>query len=412
MHPLFRVVFLSTSIVSSSAYHINPITDIGQKRCRKHGKSFHRGVFSWSVSALEHEASDGNKDGDEVMMPTPYPLDSVDALDALVRRDEITKLSKSKSNLQGTLQVLWHAGCYVLAARLYPYSPLISTVAMSFVGSFFFHGFHETVHRTAFKSKLLNDIVAHMFGFLCGRPAIHYRYYHWQHHRYTGNPKLDSELQAGSFLDLPVDTILGYFWYLSGIPFWIDAASTLWRHSTRGKCPELYLKEKPVTQQRQVIREARVYLGLYLIIGALSFLPRYGFIREFIMTYWIIPAVVGQPFLRFYLLAEHRGRIESPLIYENTRTIKGTNRLYRKLAWNMPYHTEHHAWPSVPFWKLPEAHQLLVDSSESSTPTNRVYEVFGKGEMVSSPNDKHYLHQGYLAFNFRFIKNLWTKNDR
>ena len=67
---------------------------------------------------------------------------------------------------------------------------------------------------------------------------------------------------------------------------------------------------------------------------------------------WIVPALLGQPFLRLYLLAEH-GRC--PLVanmLENTRTTL-TNWLVRKLAWNMPYHAEHHAYPGVPFHQLP-----------------------------------------------------------
>lgn len=35
--------------------------------------------------------------------------------------------------------------------------------------------------------------------------------------------------------------------------------------------------------------------------------------------------------------------------------------LYKKLAWYMPYHVEHHAWPNVPFHKLQAAHELVKD---------------------------------------------------
>ncbi|QMU57956.1 MAG: hypothetical protein GKR98_06935 [Boseongicola sp.] len=31
------------------------------------------------------------------------------------------------------------------------------------------------------------------------------------------------------------------------------------------------------------------------------------------------------------------------------------------LAWNMPYHAEHHAYPQVPFYKLPELHELTAE---------------------------------------------------
>jgi len=29
--------------------------------------------------------------------------------------------------------------------------------------------------------------------------------------------------------------------------------------------------------------------------------------------------------------------------------------------WNMPYHAEHHAYPGVPFHRLPELHETIKD---------------------------------------------------
>ncbi|NCW05282.1 MAG: hypothetical protein EBW32_13970 [Rhodobacteraceae bacterium] len=43
----------------------------------------------------------------------------------------------------------------------------------------------------------------------------------------------------------------------------------------------------------------------------------------------------------------------------NTRTTL-TTRVVRFLAWNMPYHAEHHAMPSVPFHKLPTLHNMTA----------------------------------------------------
>jgi fatty acid desaturase len=33
--------------------------------------------------------------------------------------------------------------------------------------------------------------------------------------------------------------------------------------------------------------------------------------------------------------------------------------MVRAVAWNMPYHVEHHVWPAVPFHKLPQVHALM-----------------------------------------------------
>lgn len=46
---------------------------------------------------------------------------------------------------------------------------------------------------------------------------------------------------------------------------------------------------------------------------------------------------------------------------------------YTRLAWNMPYHQEHHAWPNVPFYLLPTLHSEVVSAGSRSksgcTPT-------------------------------------------
>ena len=43
---------------------------------------------------------------------------------------------------------------------------------------------------------------------------------------------------------------------------------------------------------------------------------------------------------------------------ENSRTTRSLAPI-RRLAWNMPYHAEHHACPALPFHALPAAHRLL-----------------------------------------------------
>jgi len=72
----------------------------------------------------------------------------------------------------------------------------------------------------------------------------------------------------------------------------------------------------------------------------------------------VLPALAGQPFLRSYLLAEHTLCPLVPDMLANSRTTR-TNAIVRFLAWNMPYHAEHHAFPSVPFHALPALHRDL-----------------------------------------------------
>jgi fatty acid desaturase len=74
---------------------------------------------------------------------------------------------------------------------------------------------------------------------------------------------------------------------------------------------------------------------------------------------WLLPLALGQPLLRFVMLAEHGG---CPCVPEGERNTRTTLTLapLRCLMWNMPFHAEHHLLPSVPFHALAAAHQHLA----------------------------------------------------
>lgn len=95
-------------------------------------------------------------------------------------------------------------------------------------------------------------------------------------------------------------------------------------------------------------------LALYALTGA-SLL-----ISPLLFWVWLLPLLLGQPALRLYLLAEHGRCAFVANMLENTRTTY-TNRAVRYLAWNMPYHIEHHSLPNVPFHRLPELNRLMAE---------------------------------------------------
>ena len=85
------------------------------------------------------------------------------------------------------------------------------------------------------------------------------------------------------------------------------------------------------------------------------------------LLYWILPALAGQPFLRLFLHAEHTGCAPSDDMFANTRTTY-TNALVRRLTWDMPFHVEHHAYPSVPFHALGRVNRLIRDRIRVGAP--------------------------------------------
>src|SRR4029077_20245710 len=97
-------------------------------------------------------------------------------------------------------------------------------------------------------------------------------------------------------------------------------------------------------------------MSLLMAGGAVFSGLLFGWAAPFL--YWIGPQLFGQPPLRAYLLAEHTGCTHDRDGLTNTRTTL-TARPIRLLMWNMPYHAEHHMYPSIPFHRLPEAHGVM-----------------------------------------------------
>jgi fatty acid desaturase len=110
----------------------------------------------------------------------------------------------------------------------------------------------------------------------------------------------------------------------------------------------------PDGAKARVVREAR-WMAAGYGLAALTLIC-----SPVLLWVWVVPVLLGQPFLRLYLLAEHGDCPRVANMFQNTRTTF-TNRLVRLLAWNMPYHVEHHVWPAVPFHRLPEVHALMKD---------------------------------------------------
>ena len=209
---------------------------------------------------------------------------------------------------------------------------------------FLFTLLHETVHFTVFNTPQLNVVVGWLCSIIIILPPNWFRYFHLAHHRHTHDPEKDPELEGKK-----PETLLEFIWVLSGLPVWWFHLKTLFINAL-GSSTYNYV---PETGYAKIKSEAWLMLGLYIILLGVSVF----FASSILMWIWILPAILGQPFLRLYLMAEHGRCSNVSNMLENTRTIF-TTRFVRWLAWNMPYHTEHHAYPSVPFHKLPKFHKV------------------------------------------------------
>ncbi len=275
-------------------------------------------------------------------------------LDALpicrLARDTVRRLSQ-RSDARGLLQLTVHVtalaatGTLIWVSRGTPWLAA-ALLLQGIVLSFLFCALHESIHRTAFASRRVNDVVAWICGALLMLPPEYFRAFHFAHHRYTQNAARDPELAVAA----PA-TLRAYWWRVSGLPYWRDRLTVTLRHAFTGRADEPFI---PDNKRAAVVREARWLWGLYLCVLAASLFLK----RADALIYWVLPALLGQPFLRLFLLAEHTGCALNDDMLENTRTTY-TNWAVRLLTWRMSYHAEHHSFPSVPFHALARVNALM-----------------------------------------------------
>jgi fatty acid desaturase len=205
---------------------------------------------------------------------------------------------------------------------------------------------HECVHKTAFKSPWLNDAVGWVAGALAFYNFTYYRRFHSWHHRYTQEPKRDPELA-----ERRPRSLAGYLVHVSGLPFWLDRPRDLAALALARMGGMDYI---PPHARRTIAWSVRAQLGLYLAVAAVSLAAG----SAAAVWFWFLPALLAQPLLRAMLIVEHTGCTHDANGLTNTRTTLASLPV-RFLMWNMPFHAEHHLYPSIPFFRLPEAHQRL-----------------------------------------------------
>ena len=262
-----------------------------------------------------------------------------------------------RSDLKGAMQTAGHYGAIVLvgaaisvvSSRWGVLWALPLMAVQGYVVAFLFMAVHETAHKTAFRSRGLNLAVGHSSAFIIGLPYEYYCLFHWDHHRYTQDPDKDPELIVGVKPTSDTQLAIAY----SGLLQVAGRLRLMLGHAVTGNVTVPWI---PESKRAVIVREARVYVTLYVLLLALSL----WFSSALLLWMWIVPLIIGQFFLRPYLYAEHTGCERARSAFQNTRTTY-TAAIVKWFAWNMPYHVEHHAYPSIPFHALPKLNAIVDD---------------------------------------------------
>ncbi|MDJ0631328.1 MAG: fatty acid desaturase [Rhodobacter sp.] len=282
-----------------------------------------------------------------------------------------------RSDLAGVLQLGSHLGAIALSGT----GLWLTWGTWAAVPVFMVHGVllnflyaaqHELSHGTVFQTKWPNMVFGRSIGFL----MIFARDFDWiqhsAHHQYTQNWEKDGELARAPY------TLRSYLLWMTGVTYWWTRAARMLRLA-RGVVLEPYIRPD---QHGLVIAEARWHLAGYAVVAVVSLAAQ----SPAALILWLAPMVAMKPVHQLQNTIEHLGLSHESDIFRNTRSTR-TNAVMRWLCWQMPYHTAHHAFPSVPFWRLKD-----LDA-----------ELRGNGAEPYA--------MGWIEFQIEVIRKLWAKDE-
>ncbi len=268
----------------------------------------------------------------------------------LLEPEELRALN-ARSDLRGWLQLFSHLGAIGIAAALHAQAMgsawvLVTGLILGVLVNFLYAAQHELSHGTVFATKPLNEIWGRIIGFVMLFPRDFDQVQHFAHHKWTQDWERDGELVREPY------TLGTYLLWLSGISYWRNRVYGAIRRA-RGIVIEPYIRKD---EEAKIIRESRIHVALYalILLGSLA-LGSWAW-----ATFWILPMVLTKPIHQLQNTIEHLGLSHEDNILENTRSTRA-NALIRWLCWQMPYHTAHHTFPSVPFWKLRDLNDKIED---------------------------------------------------
>lgn len=254
-----------------------------------------------------------------------------------------------RSDLKGSLQMASHLAAVLGVAVLHGQAMgtawvWVTGAALGILLNFLYAAQHELSHATVFKTRKLNEVFGRIIGFIQIFPRDFDQIMHFAHHQYTQDWERDGELVREPY------TLRTYLLWLSGITYWRNRVLGVIRRA-RGIVIEPFIR---AGEEARVIRESRLHVLGYAVVALISVIAG----SWAALTFWVIPMMLTKPIHQLQNTIEHLGLSHENDIMENTRSTRA-NALQRWLCWQMPYHTAHHTFPAVPFWKLRELNDRI-----------------------------------------------------
>ncbi|MGH7751289.1 MAG: fatty acid desaturase family protein, partial [Gemmatimonadales bacterium] len=218
---------------------------------------------------------------------------------------------------------------------------------------------HEAVHGNFFRHRIGDRWAAFVLGLPVLVSGAAYRVTHLLHHRFTREER-DPDEFASHIRDRRLLALFFYAWGVVGLLiFLVHVPIQAWRRGS---------KAERVAVINEYVAMAVVYAVAIAVAAQLQAL-------HLLLHAWLIPMVVAAGVVNLRGWSEHMlTRPGHPLTH--TRTVT-SNLVVRFLMCNLNYHIEHHLFPGIPWYHLPQVHALLREEyARAGASVYRSYAVF------------------------------------
>lgn len=210
---------------------------------------------------------------------------------------------------------------------------------------------HESGHGTAFRTRWMNDALYQIASFMVLRRPTVWRWSHARHHSETLITGRDPEISVQR-----PPALMKIAANLFALHFGATVVKAVFLNAL-GKISADEQSYIPKSEHARVVREARVWLLVYLALATGCVVTGSALPLLFVG----LPSLYGSWLYVFFGLTQHAGLPENVLDHRlNCRTVY-MNPVFRFLYWNMNYHVEHHMFPMVPYHALDRLHEAIKD---------------------------------------------------
>ena len=290
---------------------------------------------------------------------------------------EVLKELSKKSNLKGLKHIVIYFSLLFVAGffAYYTWGTWWSLFWFLIYGNIYCFSnpiWHETGHKTAFKSKILNELFYYISCYMAYFEPTRWRFTHFVHHGNTYSTKdpYDHEIEYNNDLGkTPVKFLINIVPFAQLFFFKSSIAYEVIQHAF-GVKTRVLTESVPENARSRAVLISRIYVVIWILIILLSL----------ILSSWLpallllLPHFYGKTLHKLVSFTQHAGLARNVKDHRlSARDIK-LNPILSFLYWKMEYHCIHHMFPTVPAYNLEKLHYHLKDQLPEIK--NGLYETY------------------------------------